>query len=282
MERPPISIIIPCFNAAGFLPRAIDSVIQQGIAAVEIIIVDDASLDDSVVVAEGLARRHPGIVIIPQKVNAGPAAARNAGLAAATGRLVGFLDADDAYAPGAFARILERFAASPRLAAVVVGIDWMEGDRDFHPVQAAAATGSAPGNLLVRRSVALMIGGFPTDAVFRGRHAGEDVAFRTALKNYFTIDYLDAKLYRHYLRPGCHFYRFLDRSRVDADGKLVFTQPAENVAGLLSGIAAHNGRLEARLRAIEFLKPEAMENVLPRAAGRPGAPQREVSAGPGS
>jgi len=61
MERPPISIIIPCFNAAGFLPRAIDSVIQQGIAAVEIIIVDDASLDDSVVVAEGLSRRHPAM-----------------------------------------------------------------------------------------------------------------------------------------------------------------------------------------------------------------------------
>src|SRR5690348_15939894 len=82
--QPSISIIIPCFNAAGFLPRAIDSVVAQGIAAVEIIVVDDASLDDSIAVVEGLARRHPGIVIIPQKVNAGPAAARNAGLAAAT------------------------------------------------------------------------------------------------------------------------------------------------------------------------------------------------------
>src|SRR5690348_5934240 len=132
MAPPPISIIIPCFNAAGYLPRAIDSVAQQAIAGVEIVVVDDASLDDSVAVAEELARRHPGIAIIPLKVNGGPAAARNVGLAAATGRLVGFLDADDAWAPGAFARILERFAAAPRIAAVVVGIDWMEGDRDFH------------------------------------------------------------------------------------------------------------------------------------------------------
>lgn len=267
MELPTISIIIPCFNAAGVLPRAIDSVVAQGIADVEIIVVDDASRDDSVAVAEGLAQRHPGIVIIPQKVNAGPAAARNVGLAAATGRLVGFLDADDAYAPGAFAPILERFAASPRLAAVIVDIDWMEADRDFHPVQAAAAAGSAPGNLLVRRSVALLIGGFPTDAAFRGRHAGEDVAFRTALNKYFTVDYLAAKLYRQYLRPGCHFYRFLDRSRVDADGKLVFTEPPENVAALLSGIAAHSRRLEARLRAIDFLRPDAMEKVRPRPSG---------------
>jgi glycosyltransferase involved in cell wall biosynthesis len=269
MERapPPISIIIPCFNAAGLLPRAIDSVVQQGIADVEIIVVDDASLDDSVAVAEGLARRHPGIVIIAQKLNAGPAAARNVGLAAATGRLVGFLDADDAYAPGAFAGILGRFAASPRLAAVTVDIDWMEGDRDFHPVQAAAAAGSAPGNLLVRRSVALLIGGFPTDAVFRGRHAGEDVAFRTVLRNFFTTDHLDARLYRHYLRPGCHFYRFLDRSRVDGDGKLVFTQPPENAKELLAGIAAHSRRLEARLRAIDFLQPDAMGKARPRRGG---------------
>jgi glycosyltransferase involved in cell wall biosynthesis len=273
MELPPISIIIPCFDAAGYLPRAIDSVVQQGIAGVEIIVVDDASLDDSVAVAEGLARRHPGIVIIPQKVNGGPAAARNTGLAAATGRLVGFLDADDAWAPGAFARIVERFVASPRLAAVIVDIDWMEGDRAFHPVQAAAAAGSAPGNLLVRRSVALLIGGFPTDGVFRGRHAGEDVAFRTVLRNYFTVDHLDARLYRHYLRPGCHFYRFLDRSRVEADGKLVFTEPPENVTALLSGIAAHSRRFEARLRAFDFLQPDAMAKARPRPGG---------GAGPGS
>jgi len=254
-SQPEISIVIPCFNAAGLLPRAVASVVEQGVAAVEIIVVDDASVDDTVEVAQALAARHPGIVILRQKINAGPAAARNAGLLAATGRLVGFLDADDAYAPDAFAQILERFASSPGLAAVVVDIDWMEADRDFHAAQAAAAAGSAPGNLLVRRPVALLIGGFPTDAVFRGQHAGEDVAFRTALNNFFTVDYLNAKLYRHYLRPGCHFYRFLDRSRV-VDGKVVFTQPAENSRGLLAGIHAHCLRVQARLRAIEFLKPE--------------------------
>jgi glycosyltransferase involved in cell wall biosynthesis len=263
MERPPdISVIIPCFNAAGLLPRAIDSVLGQGIPAVEIIVVDDGSFDNSVAVAEELAARHPRIAVLRQKLNGGPAMARNAGLAAATGRLVGFLDADDGYAPGAFMRILERFAASPGLAAVTVGIDWLDGDRDFHPVQAAAAAGSAPGNLLVRRSVALMIGGFPTDAVFRGRHGGEDVAFREALRTYFATDHVEAGLYRHYLRPGCHFYRFLDRSRV-ADGKLVFTHPAENAEQLRAGIAAHNRRLEARLRAIDFLKPEVIRQVAP-------------------
>jgi glycosyltransferase involved in cell wall biosynthesis len=270
MERPlDISVIIPCFNAAASLPRAIDSVLRQGIAAVEIIVVDDGSFDNSVAVAEELAVRHPQVAILRQKLNGGPAVARNAGLAAATGRLVGFLDADDGYAPGAFMRILERFAASPALAAVIVGIDWLEGDRDFHPVQAAAAAGSAPGNLLVRRSVALMIGGFPTDPVFRGRHGGEDVAFRDVLKNYFSIDHIDANLYQHYLRPGCHFYRFLDRSKV-VDGKLVFTQPAENVQQLVAGIAAHSRRLEARLRAIEFLKPEVIGRAIP--GRRPPSP----------
>ncbi len=211
-------------------------------------------------VAEALAARHPQIAILRQKLNGGPAVARNAGLAAATGQVIGFLDADDAYAPGAFARMLQRFAASPGAAAVVVGIDWVEGDRDFHPAQGRAAEGSAPGNLLVRRSVALLIGGFPTSAVFGGRHGGEDVAFRDVLKNFFAIDHLRDKLYRHYLRPGCHFYRFLDRSTV-VDGKVVFTRPPDHGGEVLAGIRAHNRRFEARLRAIAFLKPEAISQA---------------------
>ena len=122
-------------------------------------------------------------------------------------------------------------------------------------MQARAAEGSAPGNLLVRRSVALMIGGFPTGAVFRGRHGGEDVAFRDVLKTYFATEYLDAKLYRHYLRPGCHFYRFLERSKV-VDGRIAFLRPAEHGEEVLAGILAHNRQFEARLRAIRFLKPK--------------------------
>jgi glycosyltransferase involved in cell wall biosynthesis len=259
---PHISIVIPCFNAARDLPRAVESVLQQAIADVEILVVDDGSVDDTVAVAERLAARHPQIAILRQKANGGPAAARNAGLAAARGRFVGFLDADDGYAPGAFARILERFAAAPGAAAVVVGIDWLEGDRDFHPVQARAAEGSAPGNLLVRRSVALLIGGFPTSAAFAGRHAGEDVAFREVLRQYFAVEYIDARLYRHYLRPGCHFYRFLDRSTV-VDGRLVFTRPAEHAETLLAGISAHRRRFEARLRAVAFVRRDAMVPTMP-------------------
>jgi glycosyltransferase involved in cell wall biosynthesis len=256
MEQPPvISVIIPCFNAAADLPRALQSVLDQGIAEVEIIVVDDGSFDNSVAVAEAMAARHPQIKVLRQKLNGGPALARNAGLAAAAGRLVGFLDADDAYAPGAFVRILERFAASPGAAAVVVGIDWLEGDRDFHPVQGKTAEGSAPGNLLVRRSVALLIGGFPTGAVFGGHHGGEDVAFRDVLKNHFVIEYIDDRLYRHYLRPGCHFYRFLDRSKV-IDGQIAFLQPPEHGEKVLAGILAHNRHFGARLRALRFLKPE--------------------------
>ncbi len=106
-DHPQVSVVIAAFNAAGFLSRAVESVVaQQGVGPVEILIIDDCSTDATVTVAEGLAALHPGIVLLRNAQNGGPARSRNAGIAAAKGDWIAVLDADDAFVPGRLARLI--------------------------------------------------------------------------------------------------------------------------------------------------------------------------------
>jgi len=92
---PRFSVIIPAFNAATTLARAIDSVRAQSWPVHEIIVVDDGSSDDTA----DVARRFGDAVRLIRQRNSGVSVARNAGAAAATGDWLAFLDADDWYAP---------------------------------------------------------------------------------------------------------------------------------------------------------------------------------------
>src|SRR5688572_11802125 len=89
-KRNEVTIVITTHNHARFLSEAIESVLAQTAAADQIIVVDDGSDDDPAAVVV----RYPCVRLIRQD-NAGLAAARNLGLAAANGRYIGFLDADD-------------------------------------------------------------------------------------------------------------------------------------------------------------------------------------------
>jgi len=86
-----VSIVIPCYNAAPFLREALDSTLRQTVPAAEVILVDDGSTDDSAAIAESYG---PPVRVIRQ-ANQGESVARNAGLAAARGEYIVFLDADD-------------------------------------------------------------------------------------------------------------------------------------------------------------------------------------------
>lgn len=99
MASPRFSVIIPAYNAAGLVSRAIQSALSQTYPVLEIIVVDDGSSDAT---AEVAARTGPGVAVIQQK-NAGPAAARNTGAAVAKGDWLAFLDADDAWLPNKLA-----------------------------------------------------------------------------------------------------------------------------------------------------------------------------------
>lgn len=89
-----VSVVVPAFQAARFLPEAIGSIRVQSHPVDEVVIVDDGSTDGTLAVARELAASWPAVRVLLQ-ANGGPSAARNAGLAVATGDLVTFLDADD-------------------------------------------------------------------------------------------------------------------------------------------------------------------------------------------
>src|SRR6266436_945209 len=91
-----VSVIIPCYNQAHFLDEAIESVLTQSYPNREIIVVDDVSTDNTAEVA-----RRYSMVSYVYRENAGPSAARNAGVEAGRGKYLVFLDADDRLLPEA-------------------------------------------------------------------------------------------------------------------------------------------------------------------------------------
>ena len=94
-----ISLIVPAFNAARFLPDALASVVGQTLRPREVIVVNDGSSDDTAAVARGFAADSPFAVRVIDQENGGPAVARNTGIRAAQGKWLAFLDADDLLLP---------------------------------------------------------------------------------------------------------------------------------------------------------------------------------------
>lgn len=97
INRLTVSVIIPTFNRASVIERAIDSVHRQSYPHVEIVVVDDGSVDDTVARLE--RRQRSGLRILVNHGNFGPARARNLGIAASSGDFVAFLDSDDTWEP---------------------------------------------------------------------------------------------------------------------------------------------------------------------------------------
>ncbi|GAA4498705.1 glycosyltransferase family 2 protein [Gluconacetobacter tumulicola] len=132
------SVLIPVYNAAGFVERAVESVVAQRLPATEILVIDDCSTDTTCAVVEELARRHPAIRLLRTERNGGPAAARNAGIAQAAGDWIAILDADDAYAPDRLDAVANALAHDP-------AIDIVADDLLYYDAAARRVTGRAMG-----------------------------------------------------------------------------------------------------------------------------------------
>ncbi len=107
-----ISVIIPTYNRARSLIRAVDSVLAQTHQDFELIVVDDGSQDDT---ADIVQKHYPGIIYIRQG-NRGPAAARNRGVEMARYGLLAFLDSDDWFAEDKLAKQIEAMGLNPSYA----------------------------------------------------------------------------------------------------------------------------------------------------------------------
>jgi glycosyltransferase involved in cell wall biosynthesis len=109
-----VTTVIPAYNSARVIGRAIDSALRQSTPPFEIIVVDDGSTDGTGAVA---AAYGPPVRVL-QQANAGAAAARNAGVAQARGDLIAFLDADDEWLPGKLEAQVAHMEAHPQTALV--------------------------------------------------------------------------------------------------------------------------------------------------------------------
>ncbi|TVR59325.1 MAG: glycosyltransferase family 2 protein [Candidatus Competibacteraceae bacterium] len=107
--HPLVSVVIPAYNAAGFIARAVDSVLAQTYQRCEIRVVDDGSTDDTVRILE----TYGDALQVIRQPNGGLSNARNRGLAAAEGEYVAFLDADDRWLPDKLARQVAILEARP-------------------------------------------------------------------------------------------------------------------------------------------------------------------------
>ena len=102
---PRISVIVPCYKVETYLPQCIESILAQGIGDMEVILVDDGSPDRSGEICEAYAAKDKRIRVL-HKPNGGVSAARNDGLALATGDYVIFVDSDDLIPPKAYEKML--------------------------------------------------------------------------------------------------------------------------------------------------------------------------------
>jgi len=128
MMEPLISVIMPCYNHARFLPEAVASLQAQVYPHWECIIVNDGSSDNTAQVGARLAAVDSRVRLISQQ-NRGPSPARNRGLEEARGQLVHFLDADDYILPEMYEKMAEVFQIRSDVAAVYSGYQFVTAER---------------------------------------------------------------------------------------------------------------------------------------------------------
>jgi glycosyltransferase involved in cell wall biosynthesis len=113
-----VSVIIPAFNAAETIIRAIDSVRIQAIPGLEIIVINDGSSDDTAAIVAANIRTEENIRLIELESNSGVSAARNAGINVAKGMYLAFLDADDIWLPEKLRKQIDMMRSDDTIALV--------------------------------------------------------------------------------------------------------------------------------------------------------------------
>ena len=182
MNQPLVSVIICVYNGEQYLSDAIRSVQDQEYAPIELIVVDDASTDGTAT----LARSFPDVTLIELDENRGPSNARNIGIAAATGKYIAFLDADDLYLPGKLRKQVAHHKQHPETMYSFTQEELFYEDPEDRPnwtnkaVLQQAHTAYWPSSMMFRREIFDAVGPFEvgnkvmdsTPWVFRAQDLG--------------------------------------------------------------------------------------------------------------
>lgn len=215
-----VSVVIPLYNDAARIERAIRSVLAQNFLS-EVIVVDDCSLDSSAQVVRQIQEQDSRVHLYSLPENSGPAVARNLGAEKANGELLAFLDSDDEYLRGYFADLVPLMLEEPTLHACKVGMEFWDPVKGWilpaYDPRYPAVVFSSSCNVLMRRKSFLRMGGFPVNSEFKGASGGEDVAFCQAVATYLPpLRRIDAIYYRCWSRAGSHVDKFLQETRLAA------------------------------------------------------------------
>lgn len=129
MNTPLVSVIIPTYNRAWTLKKAIDSVLEQDYKNFELIVVDDGSTDET----EALVKKYDKSVRFIQQANMGVSAARNKGISASFGTLIAFLDSDDYWYPEKLSVQVEFFKKNPDALICQTDEIWIRDGKRVNP-----------------------------------------------------------------------------------------------------------------------------------------------------
>jgi O-antigen biosynthesis protein len=209
MNSPLVSTIIPAYNREQFIERAVQSVLAQTMADLEVIVVDDCSTDGTAGRAAGLAQVDSRVRLIRQTSNMGAQTVRNRGIREARGLYIAFLDSDDEWLPEKLERQLSLFErADSRLGVVYAGFRQVYADGrapvDILPfargnVYRSALSGwiADMNTLLVRRDILEKAG--PLDESVR---AFQEWALCIKLSKTCDFDYVSAPLAVYHIHGG--------------------------------------------------------------------------------
>jgi glycosyltransferase involved in cell wall biosynthesis len=131
MALPRLSVVVPNYNHGGHLRACLQALLDQSVPPDEILVIDDASTDDSMEVLAGFARTQPSIRIIRNEQNQGVVAGMNRGIELAAGKYCLFAAADDLVLPGLFERSLRLLAEHPQAALSCTISEWRDADADL-------------------------------------------------------------------------------------------------------------------------------------------------------
>ena len=207
-RRPLVSVVIPCYRQAEYLPFAVASVVTQTFTDWEIVIVDDGSPDDTGRVAQQLTRHFNGHAIrLVRQANAGVAAARNAGIRASRGHLILPLDADDALDPTFLAKTVAALHGDARASVAFTDV------ARFGEAEGVDRMGPWSSSELARRNVAVCTSLYER-AVWEAAGGYDE----TMLEGYedwdFWLTCVERRVEAVHVREPLFFYRYAPGSRV--------------------------------------------------------------------
>jgi glycosyltransferase involved in cell wall biosynthesis len=229
--HPSVSVIMPTYNAADTLYASVLSIQAQTCRTWELILVDDGSTDDTLEIARELEAKDHRIRVVSQ-ANAGPAAARNTGIALANARIIAFLDADDLWHRHRLAACLHHFGTNPQAGIVFTRVNFVEpggqssqaASPHFDTLEAEQLLSENPvcttSNIVARTVLLERLEGFDTKMAYI---EDQDLLYRAAAKSPWTVEGIDQALLDYRIggpsrsadltRTATSWHRFMARVR---------------------------------------------------------------------